>query len=396
MAGRWPAAVARRRQFWRLISIGASTRAAALAVGVSAGRGQAWFRDSGGMPPLDLGEPSGRYLSAAEREEIALARASGLTVRAIARQIGRAPSTISRELRRNAASAGPHRCSYRARLAQHKAEARARRPKPGKLALMPRLREAVQDMLDEHFSPQQIAGRLPRLYPNDSDMRISHEAIYQSLYIYPRGLLRRDLTQRLRTGRALRKPRRRVDGRSRPKIPDMVMIADRPAEVEDRAIPGDWEGDLILGANNKSAIGTLVERKYRYVLLLHLPNGHGADAVQAAITTAMATLPHHLRRSLTWDQGVEMANHGQISIDADLAIYFCDPHSPWQRGTNENTNGLLRQYFPKGTDLSQHSAAHLAAVSAQLNARPRKALDYSTPAELMAPLLQTGCVATTT
>jgi transposase, IS30 family len=394
--GRPLAPLARCRQFWRLVAAGWSTEKAAAGAGVSISRAKAWFRDSGGMSPLDLGEPSGRYLSMHEREEIALARAAGVGVRQIARLIGRAPSTISRELRRNQGVGWSPSGRYRATLAQSKAEARARRPKTGKLAANPRLREVVQDMLDEHASPEQIAGRLPLLYPDDATMRICHEAIYQALYIHGRGHLRRDLTKRLRTGRTVRKPRRRVDARTtRPRIPNMVMIADRPAEVEDRAVPGDWEGDLITGAENKSAIGTLVERTTRYTILLHLPNGHGADAVQAAIIAAMTELPANLRRSLTWDQGIEMAQHSKITMATDLAIYFCDPHSPWQRGTNENTNGLLRQYFPKGTDVSVHSAEHLAAVSAQLNARPRKALSFYTPAEAMARLLQTGRVATT-
>jgi IS30 family transposase len=385
------AALEVRRRFWRLIVAGASTAQAAAGVGVSRNQGQVWFRDSGGMPPMDLDEPSGRYLSLAEREEIALARAAGLAVRAIARSIRRSPSTVSRELRRNAPTGSTRPRLYRASLAQGRAEARAKRPKPGKLAVRPRLREVVQDMLDEHFSPEQISGRLPLLYPDDAQLRISHEAIYQSLYVHPRGLLRRDLTQRLRTGRALRKPRRRVDGRrSRGRISNMVMIADRPPEVQDRAVPGDWEGDLLVGANNKSAVGTLVDRKTRFTILLHLPDGYDADNVQIAITRAVSDLPQHLRRSLTWDQGVEMANHGAITMATDMAIYFCDPHSPWQRGTNENTNGLLRQYLPKGTDLAVHTADDLAAVMAQLNARPRKVLGFRTPAEVMAPLLQTG------
>ena len=394
--GRPIAPLAQCRQFWRLVAVGLSTEKAAAGAGVSISRARAWFRDGGGMSPLDLGEQSGRYLSMHEREEIALARAAGAGVRQIARLIGRAPSTVSRELRRNQAVGWSPSGRYRATLAQSKAETRARRPKTGKLVAHPRLREVVQDMLDEHASPEQIAGRLPLLYPDDATMRICHEAIYQALYIHGRGHLRRDLTKRLRTGRTVRKPRRRVDARTtRPRIPDMLMIADRPAEVEDRVVPGDWEGDLITGAENKSAIGTLVERTTRYTILLHLPDSHGADAVQAAIIAAMGDLPANLRRSLTWDQGIEMAQHGKITMATDLAIYFCDPHSPWQRGTNENTNGLLRQYFPKGTDLSAHSAEHLATVNAQLNARPRKALGFYTPAEAMARLLQTGRVATT-
>jgi IS30 family transposase len=220
--------------------------------------------------------------------------------------------------------------------------------------------------------------------------------IYQSLYIQGRGALRRELVRCLRTGRALRKPRRRVDQRTtRPRIPDMVMIADRPVEVEDRAIPGNWEGDLITGADNQSAIGTLVERSTRFTVLLHLPHDHTAAAVRDAVIAAMADLPAQLRRSLTWDQGIEMAHHVQISTTTDLAVYFCDPHSPWQRGTNENTNGLLRQYFPKGTDLSVHTATDLATVQAELNARPRKVLGFYTPAEALARTLHASSVATT-
>jgi transposase, IS30 family len=385
--------VAVRRRFWLLIAEGLPTDEASDQVGVSRSCGQYWFRDSGGMAPVSLVEPSGRYLSLAEREEIAVGRAAKQSVRHIARSLGRSPSTISRELRRN----GPaQRGGYRATLAQTKAEQRARRPKTSKLADNPRLRAEVRQMLEQRMSPEQISGRLPRLFPDDEDMRISAEVIYQSLYVQGRGALRRELTRCLRTGRAVRRPRRRMDRRSqRPRIPDKVMIADRPADVEDRAVPGDWEGDLITGTENKSAIGTLVERMTRFTLLLHLPNGHGADAVQAAIVDTMADLPAHLRRSLTWDQGIELAHHAQISVATDLAIYFCDPHSPWQRGTNENTNGLLRQYFPKGTDLNRYTAEDLAAVQAELNARPRKVLSFYTPAEALARTLHAGRVATT-
>jgi transposase, IS30 family len=329
----------------------------------------------------------------AEREEIALARAGGAGVREIARRIGRHPSTISRELRRNLPKRRGQRV-YRATLAQGRAEERARRPKMSKLVANPRLREIVQAMLEKHMSPEQIAGRLPVEFPDDPSMRISTEAIYQALYVQSRGQLRRELTACLRTGRALRKPRRRADAR-RAQQSTMVMIADRPADVEGRLVPGDWEGDLITGTQNKSAIGVLVERTTRYTKLLHLPNGHGAEQVQAAIVAAMARLPDHLRRSLTWDQGSEMANHAQIAVDAQLAVYFCDPHSPWQRPTGENTNGLLRQYFPKGTDLSIYNATYIQAVEDEFNDRPRKIHNFRTPAEVMASLLETGGVATT-
>ena len=395
IVGRPRVQLAHRRWFWRLIASGLPTEEVAAIVGVSRTCARNWFADSGGMSPISLEEPSGRYLCLREREDVAHFRAAGEGVRAIARRIGRSPSTVCRELRRNRAL-DPNQPGYRASLAQAKAEQRARRPKTRKLAAHPRLRAQVQMMLEQRMSPEQISGRLPRLFPDDDTMRVSAEVIYQSLYLHGRGGLRRDLTARLRTGRTLRKPRRRVDRRSqRPRIPDMVMIADRPPEVEDRAVPGDWEGDLIIGADSRSAIGTLVDRTTRFTLLLHLPHGHTAAEVRNAVIAAMTDLPAHLRRSLTWDQGIEMAQHGQISIATDLAIYFCDPHSPWQRGTNENTNGLLRQYFPKGTDLSTHTADQLAAVQAELNARPRKVLDFYTPAEALARSLYTGGVATT-
>jgi len=382
-----------RRRFWDLISEGATIEKAAAEVGVSAAAGSVWFRDSGGMRPLSRNEPSGRYLSFVEREEIACGRAAGDGVRAIARRIGRDPGTVSRELRRNRAVHGSG-APYRASLAQSKAEERARRPKTSKLAVNTRLQTAVQDMLERRMSPEQITGRLPIEHPDDPTMRICHEAIYQALYIHSRGALRRELVTCLRTGRTLRKPRRRVDAR-RQRIKDMPMISDRPPNIEDRALPGDYEGDLITGTENKSAIGTIVDRTTRYTLLLHLPHGHGAAALHTAIVTAMADLPKQLRRTLTWDQGIEMAHHTQISIDTDLDIYFCDPHSPWQRGTNENTNGLLRQYFPKGTDLSIHTAQDLTAVQDELNDRPRKTLGFYTPREALTRILNTGSVATT-
>ena len=373
------------REFWRQVASGLTTEAAAAAVGVSHAVGKRWFRDGGGMPTLELSEPTGRYLSMHEREEIAVLQGH-VGVREIARCLGRCPATISRELHRNAAGGQPSR--YRASVAQAEADRRARRSKTSKLAEHPPLREYVQDKLshDEHWSPEQIARRIVLDYPDDKQMRISHEAIYQALYVQGRGALRRELTTCLRTGRALRKPRRRVDAR-RERIKDKVMISERPAEVADRAVPGHWEGDLIIGQNSGSAIGTLVERTTRFTMLLHLPVDHGATAVSDAIAATIATLPEGLRRSLTWDQGIELAEHVRLTIEADLPVYFCDPHSPWQRGTNENTNGLLRQYFPKGTDLSVHSPQELARVAAGLNGRPRKTLDWKTPAEALAALL---------
>ena len=277
------------------------------------------------------------------------------------------------------------------------AQHRARRPKTAKLAGNAELRELVAARLKQKWSPEQVSRWLRRQFPDRPEMQVCHETIYQSLYVQGRGALRRELASCLRTGRALRKPRR-GDGERRGKIPGMVMISERPAEVADRAVPGHWEGDLILGAGNKSAIGTLVERSTRFVLLLHLPDGHGAEAVAAQMTQVMATLPAQLRRSLTWDQGSEMSNHVQVAAATDLDVYFCDPHSPWQRGSNENTNGLLRQYFPKGTDLSRQSTDDLAAVAAALNGRPRKTLGWKTPAEALDEFLysaQQGSVATT-
>jgi IS30 family transposase len=389
------------------------------------------------MPTVRFGPLSGRYLSCGEREEIAILHAQQYGVREIARRLGRSPSTISRELRRNAATRSGA-FEYRATTAQWHADRRAKRPKVAKLGVNAPLRQYVQDRLSgviaapdgtavpgpdvrwigrrhgprkdrrwaKSWSPEQISNRLRVDYPEDESMRISHEAIYQALYIQGRGALRRELTACLRTGRALRVPRARTRGRSKKSIPPELMISERPAEVEDRAIPGHWEGDLILGLKS-SAIGTLVERTTRFTMLLHLPRmeghadsprvkhglalaGHGAEAVRDAIATSIATLPDQLRRSLTWDQGAEMAQHTELRVATGLAIYFCDPHSPWQRGTNENTNGLLRQYFPKGTDLSKHTADDLAAVAAALNSRPRKTLDWKTPAEALDELLRSG------
>jgi IS30 family transposase len=270
-------------------------------------------------------------------------------------------------------------------LAQARAEERARRPKAAKLAGNDELRGWVQAKLLKRWSPEQISAVLKAEFPGRAEMRVSHETIYQSLYVQGRGALRRELAASLRTGRALRKPRRKT-GERRGKIPGMVMISERPAEVADRAVPGHWEGDLIIGTKS-SAIGTLVERSTRFVLLLYLPAGHGADAVAAAMTTAMGTLPAQLRRSLTWDQGTEMASHPQVSMATGMDIYFCDPHSPWQRGSNENTNGLLRQYFPKSTNLAVHDREHLEAVAAELNARPRKTLGWKTPARALEEVL---------
>src|SRR5829696_5265901 len=418
-----------RQRFWVAIARGLSSEDAAAEAGVSPAVGVRWFREGGGMPPVTLAPASGRYLSFAEREEIAILRAQGAGVREIARRLGRSPSTISREIRRNAATRSGG-FEYRATTAQWHADLRARRPKPAKLAVNLELRRYVQDRLTgtvqrpdgtavdgpevkwigrrhgrrkdrrwtRAWSPEQISNRLRLDFPDDESMRVSHEAIYQSLYVQGRGALRRELTACLRTGRALRVPRARAGGRGKRFVTDQLMISQRPAEAADRAVPGHWEGDLILGLRS-SAIGTLVERSSRFTMLLHLPpmegrdrprvkdgpalTGHGAEAVRVAIVAAMTTLPGELRRSLTWDQGAEMAHHAQLHIATGLAVYFCDPQSPWQRGSNENTNGLLRQYFPRGTDLARHDPDDLAAVAAALNGRPRKTLGWRTPTELL-------------
>jgi IS30 family transposase len=349
------------RRFWRLITVGNSTEGAAAAVGVSGATGRRWFVEAGGMSPVALAEPRGRYLSFGEREEIALDRAAGLGIREIARRLGRSPSTISREVARGCLARRP-RGRYKATVAQARAEAQACRPKSAKLAQHPALRDWVADKLERlQWSPEQISRRLWLEFSDDESMRISHEAIYRSLYVQGRGALRRELTVCLRTGRALRRPRRRADGR-RERIKDKVMLSERPAEADDRAVPGHWEGDLIKGRDGNSSVGTLVERSTRWVMLLHLPDGASAEAVRDAIVAKIGTLPVALRRSLTWDQGIELARHAEISLTADLPVYFCDPHSPWQRGSNENTNGLLRQYLPKGSDLSVHTAAELTAL----------------------------------
>ena len=423
-----------RVRFWKAIARGVTTEDAAAEAGVSSPVGSRWFRQAGGMPPLSLLPFSARYLTFDEREEIAILHAQQRGVREIARRLRRSPSTISRELRRNA-STRSHQVSYRATTAQWHAERRASRPKVAKLTANPALRDYVQDRLAgmivrpdgshlagptvrfigrrhgrrvdrrwaKSWSPEQISHRLQVDFPDDASMRVSHEAIYQALYVQGRGALRRELVTCLRTGRALRVPRARTAGRGKGFVSPELLISERPAEVEDRAVPGHWEGDLILGLNS-SAIGTLVERSTRFTLLLHLPPmnghgsvartkngpataGHGAEAVRDAIADAIGTLPEQLRRSLTWDQGSEMAQHAQLRIDTGVEVYFCDPHSPWQRGSNENTNGLLRQYFPKGTDLARHSRTDLDAVALALNTRPRKTLAWRTPAEALDGLL---------
>ena len=374
-----------QRRFWGRVRAGEAVPDAARAVGVSSATGVRWFDHAGGVMPRS-DEPTGHRLSFAEREEIACLQAAGRGVREIARQIGRNASTISRELRRLPVPPCGRGKPYRASTAQADADVKAKRPKQAKLATNVVLRREVQARLEQNHSPEQIARRLLEDFPDDAEMRVSPETIYQSIYVQGRGGLRRELAKHLRTGRVLRTPRRR-DGERRGRIPGMINISERPPEVEDRAVPGHWEGDLLIGANGDSAIGTLVERMTGFAMLLHLPDNHGALAVQEAITTKMSQLPEILRQTLTWDQGSEMANHVQIAAATELDIYFCDPHSPWQRGTNENTNGLLRQYFPKGTDLSFHGAGYLDYVAAELNNRPRKRLNWKTPAEALDQLL---------
>ena len=434
-----------QERFWEGIAGGLSSEQAGVAAGVSPAVGSRWFRENGGMAPFSFVPVSGRYLSFVEREEIAVLHARQCGVREIARRLGRCASTISRELRRNAATRGGG-LEYRATTAQWHSDRRASRPKVSKLASNDALREYVQDRLGgviarpdgelvpgpqvrwvgrrhgprkdrrwaTSWSPEQISNRLRVDFPHNESMRISHEAIYQALYVQGRGALKRELVACLRTGRALRVPRARTRQRGKSFVSPEIMISQRPAEADGRAVPGHWEGDLILGLHS-SAIGTLVERTTRFTMLLHLPPmpghrkqqrvhngpplaGHGAQAVRDAIAESITTLPQQLRRSLTWDQGAEMAQHAQLRVDADLDVYFCDPQSPWQRGTNENTNGLLRQYFPKGTDLTRHSRGDLDAVAAALNGRPRKTLGYRTPAEALTEHLDSlkqGTVATT-
>jgi IS30 family transposase len=325
-------------------------------------------------------------LSIADREEIAYLWRQRWTVTAIAAEVGFHKSTISRELGRNTSGG-----RYRGSTAQVAAEDRARRSRPAKLAQNTRLRAEVEARLEQNMSPEQIANRLRMDFPDDPEMRVSHETIYQSLYVQSRGALRKDLAGHLRTGRALRKPRAqaqaRAQGRGGGPLRNVISISQRPPEVADRAVPGHWEGDLIMGAGNASAIGTLVERATRYLILLHLPGDHTALSVQEAMCREMSRLPEVLRQTLTWDRGVEMSNHAQIAEATGLAIYFADPASPWQRGTNENTNGLLRQYFPKSTDLSFWGPGILDQVAREMNNRPRKTLQWRTPAEALDALL---------
>ncbi len=433
--------------FWAEIAKGLLPIEAAGVVGVAQAVGQRWFRNAGGMPPFDLKfTPTGRYLSFAEREEIALLRAQNKGVREIARHIGRDPGTVSRELRRNAATRGG-KLEYRASVAQWKADMAAKRPKVAKLVTNVRLHAYVQERLagqiktldgkiihgpqaprftginkphrkhrgwSAAWSPEQISNRLKVDFPEDESMRISHEAIYQSLYIQGRGALKRELVWCLRTGRALRAPRERSRRKTWAHVTPKTLISKRPPEAEDRAVPGHWEGDLLIGLQ-RSAIGTVVDRTTRFTMLVHLPReegyrhketpkngpalaGYGAITMKNALANTMSTLPVQLARSVTWDRGKEMSAHAKFTVETGIPVFFADPHSPWQRGTNENTNGLLRQYFPKGTDLSCWSAEEIEAVAHALNTRPRKILDWKTPAEAFNEhllLLQQAGVAST-
>ena len=436
-----------QHRFWVEIASGLLPEEAAVRVGVSQPVGARWFHNAGGMPPFDLSKPpSGRYLSFAEREEIAILNAQDCSVREIARRLGRDPGTISRELRRNAATRGSKR-DYRASVAQWKSDIAAKRPKVAKLVANPPLRAYVEERLSGRivmadgvvvagpqapkfagrnkphrkdrpwpwaWSPEQIANRIRVDFPDDESMRISHEAIYQSLYIEGRGALKRELVWCLRTGRALRAPRERSRRKSWAHVTPETLISERPAEVEDRAVPGHWEGDLLIGLE-RSAVGTVVERMTRFTMLVHLPRedgyrhkqtpkngpalaGYGAITMKNALANTMSALPGQLARSVTWDRGKEMSAHAQFRVETGIPVFFADPQSPWQRGTNENTNGLLRQYFPKGTDLARWSAEELEAVAFALNTRPRKTLGWKTPAEAFNEqllLLQQAGVATT-
>ena len=386
-----------RLSFWDGLDAGLSVAVAAQAAGVSRPTGYRWLSQHQRVlpsPVQDFSVARAGLLSLREREEIGFQLARGQGVRRIAAALGRAPSTISREVARNKVTG-----RYVPSLAQEQTWARARRPRAQKLDGLA-LREQVTTMLTDRFSPEQVAGRLKVEHPENPEMQVSHETIYQALYVQGRGSLRLEVVAALRSGRETRRPQR-PEGPRPQRFRELVMISDRPPEIEDRAVPGHWEGDLIIGStSSKSAIGTLVERTTGYVMLLHLPGDHTARTVADAMIVAMNTLPEQLRRSTTWDQGAEMSRHQEITMATGMPIYFCDPHSPWQRGSNENTNGLLREYFPKGTDLSFHGPGILENVAAELNRRPRKRHGYRTPAEVLATLIsnptnQTGVADTT-
>jgi transposase, IS30 family len=350
-------------------------------VGVHWGTVYRWLAETGGMPP-EWTTRSPLRLSTSEREEIRVGLERGDSFRVVAAALGRAPTTVSREVNNNGG-----REKYRGCAADRRAHRLARRPKVAKLARWGRLREVVEAGLEQRWSPQQIQARLVEEFPDDEEMRVSHETIYQSLFVQSRGALRRELTACLRSGRTRRRSLSRAAADRRGSIPGMVMISERPAEADDRAVPGHWEGDLVIGANGQSAIATLVERTTRYAMLIALPDGRTAPAVSAALTTATTRLPEHLWRSLTWDQGSEMAGHATFTIITGVPVFFCDPHAPWLRGSNENTNGLIRQYLPKGMDLSDVTQDQLDHIAIELNGRPRKTLAWKTPAEKLEPLV---------
>lgn len=368
--------------FWAGMQAGDFITDAVVPINTSRRTGCTVLAAAGGVRPRRGRNLKGRCLTFAQREEIAILHALGQSMRAIGEAIGRSVSTVSRELKRNTKPG----TRYRAATARVLAYERASRPKPAKLHTNTLLRAKVEDDLAKKYSPEQIAGRLRVQFPDQAEMRVSPETIYQSLYIQSRGALNRDLTACLRTGRAVRRPSRKT-GQRKNRIPEMINISQRPPEAEDRAVPGHWEGDLIIGKGNRSAIGTLVERSTNYTMLVHLPDGYKAEQMREALTAKIKTLPDPLRHSLTWDQGIEMQDWKTVKMDTGIEIYFCDPHSPWQRGINENTNGLLCQYFPKGTDLSIHSAEDLDWVAAELNDRPRKRLEFKKPIELIESVL---------
>ncbi|WP_435881051.1 IS30 family transposase [Streptosporangium subroseum] len=386
-----------REEYFRLMDQGVSSREACRIVGINRRTGKRWRNGSSpsagnkGAPPVrrPAVPPSGssRYLGEDDRIYIADRLREKASIRTIARELGRAPSTVSREIHRNRHPASGH---YRPHAAHARAESHRPRPKPSKIGQCPELRAYIQDHLHKRWSPEQICQSLRRSFPDRQEMHVCHETIYRALYVQGHGELRRELIQALRTGRIRRKPRRQAPARQPRYSAPMVMISERPAEVEDRAVPGHWEGDLIIGRLGNSAIGTLVERTTRYVMLVHLPIDRSASRMRDALLETMQMIPGHLKRSLTWDQGSEMGRHHEFAVAADMPVYFCNPGSPWQRGSNENANGLLRQYFPKGTDLSVHTREDLDAVAAELNARPRKTLDWDTPAKRLAVLLSTS------
>ena len=381
-SGRYPRMTPEeRKRIIGLVAEGMRTADVAREVGRSMAHVYRAIKVAGGVARRLDWDPSPARLSAAEREEVRSGLDAGESFALIGRRLGRATSTVSREVGANGGRAG-----YAGWRAHRRAGDLARRPKQAKLAGCDRLRVQVETWLeDEQWSPVQISAQLRIEFPDDPMMRVSPETIYQSLYVQGRGALRKELHACLRTGRAIRRNRSRIQTRGR--IPGMVMISQRPPEAQDRAVPGHWEGDLIIGKANKSAVGTLVERSTRYVMLLHLEGDHTAETVRDAMVAKVKTLPEHLVKSITWDQGSEMAQHAQFTVDTGVDVYFCDPHSPWQRGSNENTNGLLRQWMPKGTDLSVHTEADLDAFAYKLNNRPRQTLGWMKPSHALAALV---------